>query len=102
MRVVILARGLGTRLMEETQSRPKPMLETGSIPILNHSLTIYRRDRHKDFVVCLGCKGSMIKEYLANFFLLNSHVVVDRAGRSIKFANSAAIQQALPAAAPLS
>ena len=91
MKVVILAGGLGTRLMEETQLRPKPMVEIGGIPILTHIMTMYSQHGYNDFIVCLGYKGYMIKEYFANFVLHRSDVVIDLATNSIKFANAEAI-----------
>jgi glucose-1-phosphate cytidylyltransferase len=91
MKVVILAGGLGTRLMEETQLRPKPMVEIGGIPILTHIMTMYSRYGYNDFIICLGYKGYMIKEYFANFVLHHSDVTIDLATNNIKFANAEAI-----------
>src|ERR1700722_4504142 len=76
-KAVILAGGLGTRLSEETVTRPKPMVEIGGRPILWHIMKIYAHYGVKDFVVCLGYKGSMIKEYFANYFLHASDVTFD-------------------------
>ena len=67
MKAVILAGGLGTRLAEETGTRPKPMVEIGGRPIIWHIMKIYSQFGVKDFVVCLGYKGYMIKEYFANY-----------------------------------
>ena len=72
MKVVILAGGLGTRLAEETGLRPKPMIEIGGRPILWHIMKIYSAHGINDFVICLGYKGYMIKEYFANYFLHTS------------------------------
>ncbi|MGX1099577.1 glucose-1-phosphate cytidylyltransferase [Amorphus sp. MBR-141] len=74
MKVVILAGGLGTRLAEETNVRPKPMVEIGGRPILWHVMKIYSSFGFNDFVVCLGYKGYAIKEYFANYFLHMSDV----------------------------
>jgi len=74
MKVVILAGGLGTRISEETSTRPKPMVEIGGRPILWHIMKIYSRYGFNDFVICLGYKGYMIKEYFANYFLHMSDV----------------------------
>ncbi|MGE5094450.1 MAG: glucose-1-phosphate cytidylyltransferase [Betaproteobacteria bacterium] len=69
MKVVILAGGLGSRISEESVVRPKPMIEIGGRPILWHIMKIYAAHGHNDFVVCLGYKGYLIKEYFANYFL---------------------------------
>jgi glucose-1-phosphate cytidylyltransferase len=74
MKVVILAGGLGTRISEETQVRPKPMVEIGGKPILWHLMKIYSHHGFNDFIVCLGHKGYVIKEYFANYFLHSSDV----------------------------
>lgn len=74
MKAVILAGGLGTRLQEETTSRPKPMVEIGGRPILWHILKIYSQHGINDFVICLGYKGYMIKEFFANYFLHTADV----------------------------
>lgn len=79
MRVMILAGGRGTRLQEETSSRPKPMVEVGGRPVLWHIMKIYSRWGFNDFVVCLGYKGYMIKEYFSNYFLHMSDVTFDMA-----------------------
>jgi glucose-1-phosphate cytidylyltransferase len=83
MKVVILAGGQGTRLMEETQLRPKPMVEIGGIPILTHIMRLYSQHGYNDFIVCLGYKGYMIKEYFANFVLHGSDVIIDLAAKSV-------------------
>jgi len=77
MKVVILAGGLGTRLSEETTIRPKPMVEIGGKPILWHIMKIYSHYGFNEFVICLGYKGYMIKEYFANYFLHMSDVTID-------------------------
>ncbi|MDD5177601.1 MAG: glucose-1-phosphate cytidylyltransferase [Sterolibacterium sp.] len=79
MKAVILAGGLGTRLSEETQLRPKPMAEIGGKPLLWHILKTYSVHGVNDFIICLGYKGYMIKEYFANYFLHTSDVTFDMA-----------------------
>jgi len=75
--VVILAGGLGSRLGEETAVRPKPMVEIGGMPIIWHIMKIYSAHGLNDFIICLGYKGYMIKEYFANYFLHTSDVTID-------------------------
>lgn len=77
MKAVILAGGRGSRLAEETSTRPKPMVEIGGRPILWHIMKIYSHHDINDFVVCLGYRGYMIKEYFANYFLHLSNVTID-------------------------
>jgi len=77
MKTVILAGGLGTRISEETSVRPKPMIEIGGKPILWHIMKIYSSHGIHDFVICLGYKGYLIKEYFANYFLHMSDVSFD-------------------------
>jgi glucose-1-phosphate cytidylyltransferase len=77
VKVVILAGGLGTRLSEETSLRPKPMVEIGGKPILWHIMKIYSAQGFNDFIICLGYRGYMIKEYFANYPLHNSDVTID-------------------------
>jgi len=85
MRTVILAGGLGTRLGEETSVRPKPMVEIGGMPILWHIMKIYSSSGFNDFVVCLGYKGYLIKEFFANYFLHTSDVTIDlRSGNGME------------------
>lgn len=85
MKVVILAGGLGTRLSEETYVRPKPMVEIGGQPILWHIMNIYAHHGLTDFIICLGYKGYMIKEYFANYVLHRSDVTIDLATRDITY-----------------
>jgi glucose-1-phosphate cytidylyltransferase len=77
MKAVILAGGLGTRLSEETSTRPKPMVEVGGKPILWHILKMYSHHGVNDFIICCGYKGYVIKEYFANYFLHTSDVTFD-------------------------
>ncbi|MCV2401644.1 glucose-1-phosphate cytidylyltransferase [Marinomonas sp. C2222] len=74
MKAVILAGGLGTRLSEETSTRPKPMVEVGGKPILWHIMKMYSSHGINDFIICCGYKGYVIKEYFANYFLHQSDV----------------------------
>jgi glucose-1-phosphate cytidylyltransferase len=85
MKTVILAGGLGTRISEESHLRPKPMIEVGGRPILWHIMTLYSRHGFNDFVVCLGYKGYVIKEYFANYVLHNADVTVDLAKGAIEY-----------------
>jgi glucose-1-phosphate cytidylyltransferase len=77
VKAVILAGGMGTRLSEETEVRPKPMIEIGNMPILWHIMKIYSAHGVQDFVICLGYKGYMIKEYFANYHLHSCDVTFD-------------------------
>ena len=77
MKVVILAGGLGTRISEESHLKPKPMIEIGGKPILWHIMKIYASHGINDFIICLGYKGYIIKEYFANYFLHMSDVTFD-------------------------
>jgi len=77
LKVVILAGGLGTRISEETQVKPKPMIEIGGMPILWHIMKVYSAYDINDFVICCGYKGYIIKEYFANYFLHMSDVTFD-------------------------
>jgi glucose-1-phosphate cytidylyltransferase len=74
---VILAGGLGTRLSEETEKRPKPLVEIGGQPILWHIMKLYYQHGVKEFIICLGYKGYLIKEYFANYALHSSDVTLD-------------------------
>jgi glucose-1-phosphate cytidylyltransferase len=90
MKVVILAGGLGTRLSEETDIKPKPMVEIGGKPILWHIMKIYSSYGFNEFIVCLGYKGYVIKEYFSNYFLHESNVMVDIGANSIQTLDSSA------------
>ena len=83
MKAVILAGGLGTRLSEETHLKPKPMVEIGNKPILWHILKIYSAYGINDFIICLGYKGYLIKEYFANYCLHTSDVTFDLKNENI-------------------
>ena len=76
MQAVILAGGLGTRLGEETSTRPKPMVEIGGMPIIWHIMKIYSSAGVNDFVICLGYKGYMIKEYFKKYFLYTTDIAI--------------------------
>jgi glucose-1-phosphate cytidylyltransferase len=84
MKVVILAGGLGTRLSEETVLKPKPMVEIGGMPILWHIMKTYSKYGFNDFVVCLGYKGFVVKEYFANYFIHKSDVTIDLKSNSVE------------------
>lgn len=77
MKAVILAGGLGSRLSEETSTKPKPMVEIGGKPILWHIMKIYASYGISDFIICCGYKGHLIKEYFANYFLYSADVTID-------------------------
>lgn len=85
MKVVILAGGMGTRLAEETSIIPKPMVEIGGKPILWHIMKIYSYYGFNDFIICLGYKGYIIKEYFVNYFMHNSDLTVSLLSNDIKF-----------------
>ena len=84
MKVVILAGGMGTRISEESHLRPKPLIEIGGKPILWHIMKIYSAHGLHDFIVCLGYKGYMVKEYFANYFLHMSDVTFDISKNSME------------------
>ena len=88
MKVVLLAGGLGTRIAEESDYRPKPMIELGGAPILWHIMKIYAHYGLKDFVICCGYKGAIIKEYFANYLLHRSDMTIDLAKGETQFHNS--------------
>ena len=83
MKVVLFAGGLGTRISEETDIRPKPMVEIGGKPVLWHIMKIYSQYGYNDFIICLGYKGFFIKEYFANYFLHQSDLTIDLSDNSI-------------------
>ena len=85
MKVVILAGGLGTRISEETQVRPKPMVEIGGMPILWHIMKLYGHYGLNDFIICLGFKGYIVKEYFANYCLHNADLTFDLGKNSVEF-----------------
>ena len=84
MKVVILAGGYGSRLSEETEIKPKPMVEIGGMPILWHIMKSYSHFGYNEFIICLGYKGYIIKEFFSNYFLHQSDVTIDLANNSIK------------------
>jgi glucose-1-phosphate cytidylyltransferase len=85
MKCVILAGGRGTRIAEESNTRPKPMVEIGTRPILWHIMKLYASYGVNEFIVCLGYKGYMVKEYFANYFLHQADVTFDMAGNSVDY-----------------
>ena len=89
LKAVILAGGLGSRLSEETTLRPKPMVEVGGRPILWHIMKMYSAYGIHDFIICLGYKGALIKEYFANYFLYSSDVTIDLSNDTIECHRSA-------------
>jgi glucose-1-phosphate cytidylyltransferase len=84
LKVAILAGGLGTRISEETESKPKPMIEIGGMPILWHIMKIYTAHGFTDFIICLGYKGYHIKEYFSNYFLHMSDVTFNMTDNSVR------------------
>lgn len=90
MKVVILAGGLGTRLSEETSVKPKPMVEIGGKPILWHIMKIYSHYGFNEFIICLGYKGYLIKEYFANYYLHQSDVTFDLSNNSTEIHKNSA------------
>ena len=84
MKVVIFAGGLGTRLAEETDVRPKPMVEVGGKPMIWHIMKIYSYYGFNEFIICLGYKGYQIKEYFMNYFLHNSDITIDVAKNAME------------------
>ena len=88
MKVVILAGGFGTRLGEETDLKPKPLVEIGEHPILWHIMKIYSHYGFNDFIICLGYKGFVIKEYFMNYFAHNSDIRVDTSKNEVEILNN--------------
>jgi len=84
MEAVILAGGMGTRLREETELRPKPMVEIGGVPILVHIMRIYRHFGVRRFIVCLGYKGNFIRDYFINYRLHNADLEVDLSTNAVR------------------
>jgi glucose-1-phosphate cytidylyltransferase len=84
MKCVILAGGLGTRISEESGLKPKPMIEIGGMPIIWHIMKIYSAHGINEFIVCLGYRGYVIKEYFANYFLHKSDITIDMADNSME------------------
>jgi glucose-1-phosphate cytidylyltransferase len=84
MKAVLLAGGLGTRISEESHLKPKPMIEIGGKPIIWHIMKIYSSYGVNDFIVCLGYKGYVMKEYFANYFLHQSDVTFDMVGNKMQ------------------
>ncbi|HSN59674.1 MAG TPA: glucose-1-phosphate cytidylyltransferase [Ferruginibacter sp.] len=88
MKVVIFAGGLGTRISEETDVRPKPMVEIGGKPIIWHIMKHYEYYGFTEFIICLGYKGYVIKEYFMNYFLHNSNLTINLADNNVEFLNT--------------
>lgn len=88
MKVVLFAGGRGTRISEESSFRPKPMIEIGGKPILWHIMKIYAAYGHTEFIICLGYKSWMIKEYFINYFMHNADVTVDLSNNSVEVHNN--------------
>ncbi len=85
MKTVILAGGLGTRISEESHLKPKPMIEIGGRPILWHIMKLYAHYGFNEFIVCLGYKGYVVKEYFANYVLHNADLTVDLASGALEY-----------------
>src|SRR5919107_2194581 len=88
MKVVIFAGGLGTRISEETESRPKPMVNIGGKPILWHIMKIYSQFGFNEFIICLGYKGYMIKEYFMHYYLHNSDITIEVGSNNLEVHSS--------------
>jgi glucose-1-phosphate cytidylyltransferase len=91
MKVIILAGGRGTRLMEETTARPKPMVEIGDKPMLWHIINIYASHGYKDFLIACGYKGELIKEYFRNIFVHSHDYVIDLRDGAIRVLNNGGV-----------
>lgn len=85
VKVIILAGGMGTRLKEETEFKPKPLVEVGGIPMIHHIMKIYAHHGFNDFIVALGYKGHMIKDYFLNYLALNNDIQIDLKQNKINF-----------------
>jgi glucose-1-phosphate cytidylyltransferase len=88
MKVVIFAGGMGTRISEESHLKPKPMIEIGDKPILWHIMKIFSSQGYNDFIICLGYKGYVIKEYFLNYFLHNSDVTIELKDNKVSVHNT--------------
>ena len=88
MKVVILAGGFGSRISELSHLKPKPMIEVGGKPILWHLMKIYETQGFNDFIICLGYKGHIIKEYFLNYFMYNSDLTIDVKNNKIDVHNN--------------
>ncbi|MBX2939240.1 MAG: glucose-1-phosphate cytidylyltransferase [Ferruginibacter sp.] len=88
MKVVIFAGGLGTRITEETETRPKPMVEIGGKPIIWHIMKMYSAHGFNDFIICLGYKGYVIKEYFMNYFLHNADLTINLKDNHVTYHNT--------------
>jgi glucose-1-phosphate cytidylyltransferase len=90
VKVVIFAGGLGSRISEESHLKPKPMIEIGGKPILWHIMKLYQAQGFQEFIICLGYKGYVIKEYFANYFLHNADVTIDLSNNQLEVHKSKA------------
>jgi glucose-1-phosphate cytidylyltransferase len=90
MKVVIFAGGMGTRISEESHLKPKPMIEIGDKPILWHIMKIFSSQGFNDFIICLGYKGYVIKEYFFNYFLHNSDITIELKDNKVSVHNTKA------------
>jgi len=90
MKVVILAGGLGTRISEESDTKPKPMVEVGGMPILWHIMKVYATHGFTEFVICLGYRGYKVKEFFQNYYLHRSNVTFDFGANAVEYHDSVA------------
>ena len=88
MKAVILAGGLGTRISEETDVKPKPMVEIGGMPILWHIMKCYSHYGIDEFVICLGYKGYVIKEFFVNYFMHRANITIDLGNNTVQTLNT--------------